>query len=73
MYKEVDGGIRIVTFMDYDLGYIDLEERTVQPSTTLSGQKCHLCLRNELLTMCPVRTRKNLVGPVGFEPTTNGL
>ena len=29
--KEVDDGIWLVTFMDYDLGYIDLEERTLQP------------------------------------------
>jgi hypothetical protein len=25
--KEVDGGIWLVTFMDYDLSYIDLEEK----------------------------------------------
>ena len=25
--KEVDDGIWLVTFMDYDLGYIDLEEK----------------------------------------------
>jgi hypothetical protein len=29
--KEVDGGIWLVSFMDYDLGYIDLEEKTLQP------------------------------------------
>jgi transposase InsO family protein len=29
--KEVDTGIWLVSFMDYDLGYIDLEERTLQP------------------------------------------
>src|SRR3954467_9728027 len=29
--KEVDSGIWLVSFMDYDLGYIDLEERTLQP------------------------------------------
>ena len=29
--KEVDDGIWLVSFMDYDLGYIDLEERTLQP------------------------------------------
>ncbi len=54
--KEVDEGIWLVSFMDYDLGYIDLEEKTLQPLTTLSGQKCYLCLRNNLLPMCPVRT-----------------
>jgi hypothetical protein len=29
--KEVDEGIWLVSFMDYDLGYIDLEEKTLQP------------------------------------------
>jgi hypothetical protein len=29
--KEVETGIWLVSFMDYDLGYIDLEERTLQP------------------------------------------
>src|SRR5215217_3410020 len=29
--KEVDDGIWIVSFMCYDLGYIDLEQRTLQP------------------------------------------
>jgi transposase InsO family protein len=29
--KEVDDGIWIVSFMRYDLGYIDLEQRTLQP------------------------------------------
>ena len=29
--KEVDDGIWLVSFMDYDLGYVDLEEKTLQP------------------------------------------
>jgi len=29
--KEVDDGIWLVSFMNYDLGYIDLEERSLQP------------------------------------------
>lgn len=29
--KEVDDGIWLVSFMSYDLGYIDLEEKTLQP------------------------------------------
>jgi hypothetical protein len=28
--KEVHDGIRIVSFMHYDLGYIDLEQKTLQ-------------------------------------------
>lgn len=29
--KEVDDGIWIVSFLDYDLGYIDLEQKALQP------------------------------------------
>jgi hypothetical protein len=29
--KEVDDGIWLVSFMHYDLGYIDLEQKTLQP------------------------------------------
>ena len=29
--KEVDEGIWLVSFMDYDLGYIDLETRVLEP------------------------------------------
>jgi hypothetical protein len=29
--KEVDGGNWLVSFMSYNLGYIDLEQRTLQP------------------------------------------
>jgi hypothetical protein len=29
--KEVDGAVWLVSFMHYDLGYIDLEQRTPQP------------------------------------------
>lgn len=29
--KEVDDGIWLVTFMHYDLGYIDLQQKTLQP------------------------------------------
>lgn len=29
--KEVDEGIWLASFIDYDLGYIDLEQRTLQP------------------------------------------
>ncbi len=33
--REVDDAIWLVSFMHYDLGYIDLEEKTLQTSTTL--------------------------------------
>jgi hypothetical protein len=29
--KEVDDGVWLVSFIAYDLGYIDLEQKTLQP------------------------------------------
>jgi hypothetical protein len=29
--KEVDEGIWLLSFMHYDLGYLDLEQKTLQP------------------------------------------
>ena len=73
--KEVDNGIWLVSFMQYDLGYIDLEEKICSPSTTPSGQKCYLCLRNVLLPMSPGRTkafwrarRDSNPRPIGSKP-----
>lgn len=37
--KEVDDGIWLVSFMDYDLGYVDLEEKTLQPLDNPFGPK----------------------------------
>ena len=37
--KEVDDGIWLVSFMDYDLGYIDLEEKSLQPLNNPFGPK----------------------------------
>lgn len=37
--KEVDDGIWLVTFMHYDLGYIDLEQRTLQTIDNPFGAK----------------------------------
>lgn len=37
--REVEEGIWLVTFMDYDLGYIDLEEKTLQPLHNPFGPK----------------------------------
>src|SRR5262249_52410722 len=52
--KEVDEGIWIVSFMRYDLGYIDLEQCNLW--TTRSARGCHLCLRYAPLPMSPDRT-----------------
>ncbi len=37
--KEVDSGIWLVSFMEYDLGYVDLEEKTLQPLDNPFGPK----------------------------------
>ena len=37
--KEVDDGIWLVSFMDYDLGYVDLEEKALQPLENPFGPK----------------------------------
>jgi hypothetical protein len=39
--KEVDDGIWLVSFMDYDLGYIDLEEKTLQPLDNPFGPRVY--------------------------------
>ena len=52
--KEVDEGIWLASFMDYDLGYFDLEQKTLQPPrqpvrpevvTHVLGTICYPCLR----------------------------
>jgi hypothetical protein len=37
--KEVDESIWIVSFMRYDLGYIDLEQKTLQPLDNRFGAR----------------------------------
>ena len=37
--REVDDGIWLVSFMHYDLGYIDLEQRTLQTIDNPFGAK----------------------------------
>lgn len=37
--KQVDEGIWVVTFMTYDLGYIDLEQKTLQPIDNPFGSR----------------------------------
>ena len=44
--KEVDSGIWLVSVMDYDLGCVDLEERTLQLLENPFDQKCYLCVRS---------------------------
>jgi hypothetical protein len=45
--------IWLVSFMQYDLGYFDLEQKTLQPIDNRSARGCHPCLRYVVLPMCP--------------------
>ncbi|MCL4853563.1 MAG: integrase core domain-containing protein [Bryobacteraceae bacterium] len=54
--KEVDNGIWLVSFMDYDLGYVDLEEKTLQPLENPFGPKC---VRNGQLILWSGRRDSN--------------
>ena len=38
--KEVETGIWLVSFLDEDLGFIDLEEKTLQPLDNPFGPRC---------------------------------
>jgi hypothetical protein len=55
LFKEVGDGIWLASFMHYDLGYFDREQKTFQPSTTRSARRCHPCLRYGLSPMSPGR------------------
>ena len=69
--KEVHDDIWLVSFMDYDLGYFDLETRVLEPWKIRSAQKCYPCSRYILLPMSPGWTLCDLVEPMGFEPATS--
>jgi hypothetical protein len=51
--KEVDDGNWVVTFMAHDLGYIDLEQKTLQPIDNPFGTRMSPCLRYGPLLMSP--------------------
>ena len=72
--KEVDEGIWIVSFMSYDLGFIDLEQKTLQPLDNPFGPRLSPMswVRSVTYLSGPDtdRTRVGMVGVAGFEPTT---
>ncbi len=59
--KEVHDDIWLVSFMDYDLGYFDLETRVLEPLENPFGPK--------VLPMSPVRCVTHVSGP---DPIRNG-
>jgi hypothetical protein len=40
--EEVDDGMRLVSFMDCDLGHVDVEQRTLQPLDNPFGPVTHV-------------------------------
>jgi hypothetical protein len=71
--KEVDEGIWIVSFMHYDLGFIDLEQKTLQPVDNPFGIRVSpMCRVRPVIYVIRPHPR-NLVASQGFEPRTNGL
>jgi hypothetical protein len=73
--KEVQDDIWLVSFMDYDLGYFDLETRVLEPLENPFGPK--------VLPMSQVRVRcvthvsgldsEKLAGTTGLEPATSAV
>ena len=69
--KEVDDGIWLVSFMHYDLGYFDLEQKTLQPLDNPFGTR--LSPMSQVRGVTYVSGLDNdffLVGGDGFEPPT---
>jgi len=68
--KEVDDGIWLVSFMHYDLGYIDLEQRTLQTIDNPFGTRLSPMSQGQSVTLLSGPDSKRMVSSVGFEPTT---
>ena len=67
--KVVDNGIWLVSLMRYVLGFIDLEQGTLQTIDNPLGTGLSPCLRNKLVPMLPGWTSWRMAERVGFEPT----
>ena len=51
--REVDDGIWVVSFMHYDLGYFDLEQKTLQPLDNPFGTRLSPISRVRSVTHAP--------------------
>ena len=75
--KEVDDGIWLVSFIRYDLGYIDLEQRTLQratrPRDNPSGTRLSPMSWVRSVTHVSGSYKKKLVPQEGLEPPTPSL
>ena len=68
--KEVEDGIWIVSFMTYDLGYIDLEQRTLQTIDNPFGTRLSPMSWEQSVTYVSGMDITDLVAGAGFEPAT---
>ena len=68
--EEVHDDIWLVSFMDYDLGYFDLETWMLEPLENPFGPKCYVCSRYILLPMSPGWACEELEPTPGFAPGT---
>ena len=69
--KEVQDGFWLVSFMDYDLGYIDLEEKTLQPLHNPFGSRVYAMSSERSVKDLSGLYREQVVGAKGFEPSTS--
>ena len=68
--REVDDGIWIVSFMHYDLGCIDLEQKTLQPLDNPFGTRVVTCVLGTFRYLCLRSGHRLLAG--GKEIRTAG-
>ncbi len=69
--KEVEDGIWLVSFMDYDLGYIDLDKRTLQPLENPFGPNVLPMSLKRSVTYVSGLDMVYMVGAQGLEPRTS--
>ena len=67
--KEVDDAIWLVSFMTYDLGYIDLEQRTLQTIDNPFGTRMSPMSQEQSVTHVSGLDNRRVADGVGFEPT----
>ncbi len=71
--KEVQDDIWLVSFMDYDLGYFDLETCVLEPLENPFGPKVLPMSQVRSVTHVSGLDPQNLVSAAGLEPATHAL
>ncbi len=68
--EEVDDGIRLVSFMHYDLGYIDLEQETLQTLDDPFGPSLSPMSRERFVTHVSGPGQLTMERVKGIEPSS---